>query len=141
MVFLFHGTHSFKGFVQEGSWYPSANFEKNVHKKKLDLWLEKKIWEQLTIKILQFTPGRNSRRTRRRRIRRIFITTRRRKRKKIRPIDILPMFNAILLVKRDTLQDIFQSGRRDTILMLLKTMKQQTKDSEERKMIKMKSMC
>ena len=30
---------------------------------------------------------------------------------------------------------------RDTMLILLKTMNQQTKDSEERRMIQMKSMC
>ena len=48
MVSLDHGTHSVKGFVQEGSWSLLADFEKNVHKKKLDLWQEKKIWEQLT---------------------------------------------------------------------------------------------
>ena len=62
-------------------------------------------------------------------------------RKKIRPRQILPTFDAILVMKRDTLQETAPSGKRDTMIMLLKTMNQQTKDSEERKMIQMKSMC
>ena len=137
MVSLDHGTHSFKGFVQKGSWYLSADFEKNVHKKKLDLWQDKKRWEQLTINISQFTPGRTSRRRKRRRT---FITTRRTRNWR-RPKEILQMFDAILVLKRDTLKEIVPSGRGDTMLMLLKMMNQQTKDLEERRMIQMKSIC
>ena len=51
------------------------------------------------------------------------------------------MFDAILVMKRDTLQETVPSGKRDTMIILPKMMNQQTKDSEERRMIKMKSMC
>ena len=51
------------------------------------------------------------------------------------------MFDAILVMKRDTLIEIVPSGKGDTMLMLLKMMNQQTKYSEERRMIQMKSMC
>ena len=50
------------------------------------------------------------------------------------------MFDAILVMRRDTLQEIVPSGKRDTMLILSKTMKQ-TKDSKERRNIQMKSMC
>ena len=76
-----------------------------------------------------FTPGKTSRR------RRTFITTRRSKRNKRRLREILAMFDAILVMKRDTLQEISPSGKGDTILMFLKMMNQQTKDSEEIRMI------
>ena len=36
---------------------------------------------------------------------------------------------------------IYITGKKDTMLMLPKTMNQQTKDLEERRMIQMKSMC
>ena len=51
------------------------------------------------------------------------------------------MFNAILVIKRDTLQEIVPSGKGDTMLMFPKMMNQQTKDSDERRKIQMKSMC
>ena len=51
------------------------------------------------------------------------------------------MFDAILVMKRDILQETVPSGKRDTMLIMPKTMNQQTKDSKERRMIKMKSMC
>ena len=50
------------------------------------------------------------------------------------------MFDAILVMKRDILQEIVPSRKRDTMLILLKKMNQQTKDSEERRMIQMKRM-
>ena len=43
-------------------------------------------------------------------------------------------------MKRDTLQEIVPSGKGDTMLMLLKTMNQQKKYLEERRMILMKIM-
>ena len=81
------------------------------------------------INLSQFTPGRTSRR------RRTFITTRRRTRNRRRPREILQMCNATLVMKRDILQEIVPSGKRDTMLILLKMMNQQTKDSDERRMI------
>ena len=55
--------------------------------------------------------------------------------------ETLPMFDAILVMKRDTLQHIVSSGKRDTMCMLSKTMNQQTKDSKERRVSHMKCMC
>ena len=54
--------------------------------------------------------------------------------------NILPSYNAILVMKRGTLQKNDQIGRRDIMLIPPKKMNQQTKDSEERRMIHMKSM-
>ena len=51
------------------------------------------------------------------------------------------MFDAILVMKRDTLQEIVPSGKGDTMLILLKMMNQQTKDSDGTRMIRMKGMC
>ena len=57
------------------------------------------------------------------------------------------MFDAILVMKRDTLQETAprtrtpSTRRRDIMLISLKTMNHQTKDLEERRMIHMKSMC
>ena len=51
------------------------------------------------------------------------------------------MFDAILVIKRETLQEIVPSRKRDTMLIFLKRMNQQTKDSDERRMIEMKSIC
>ena len=51
------------------------------------------------------------------------------------------MFDVILVMKRDTLQEIVPSGKGDTMLMLLKMMNQPTKDSYGRRMIQMNSMC
>ena len=82
-------------------------------------------------------PGKTSRRMRRRRT---FITTRRTRNRR-RPKEILQMFDAIVVMKMDTLQEIVPSGKGYTMLMLPKMMNQQTKDSEERGMIQMKSMC
>ena len=45
------------------------------------------------------------------------------------------MFDAKLVMKRDTLQKTVPSEERDTMLMFPKMMNQQTKDSEERRMI------
>ena len=90
------------------------------------------------INLLQFTLGTNSRR-RRRRI--TFITIRRRTRNKRRSREILPMFDAILVMKRDILQEIVPFGKRDTMIILLKTTNQKTKYSKERRMIQMKNMC
>ena len=88
--------------------------------------------------ISQLTPGRY----RRRRIRRrTFITTTRRTRNKRRPREILPMFDAILVMKRDILQVTIPSGKQDDMIILKNTMNQQTKNSEERRMIRIKSMC
>ena len=42
--------------------------------------------------------------------------------------------------KRDIFQEIDPSGKRDTMLILSKMVNQQTKDSNERRMIRMKSM-
>ena len=43
------------------------------------------------------------------------------------PKEILQMFNATLVIKRDILQEIVPSGKRDTMLILPKMMNQQTK--------------
>ena len=51
------------------------------------------------------------------------------------------MFDATLVMKRDTLQETVPSRKRDTMLMFPKMMNQQTKYSNERRMIQMKSMC
>ena len=51
------------------------------------------------------------------------------------------MFDAILIMITDTLQETGPSGKRDTMIMLSKTMNQQTKDSEERRTVQMKSVC
>ena len=51
------------------------------------------------------------------------------------------MFDDILVMKRDTWKEIVPSRKRDTMLIFLKMMNQQTKDSYERRMIQMKSMC
>ena len=51
------------------------------------------------------------------------------------------MFDAILVMKRDTLQEIIPSRKRDTMLISLKKMNQETKDLDELKMIHMTSMC
>ena len=51
------------------------------------------------------------------------------------------MFDVILVMTRDTLQEIVPSGKGDTMLILSKMMNQQTKYSNERRMIQMKSMC
>ena len=61
--------------------------------------------------------------------------------KQRKPREILPMFDAILVMKRDTLQETIPTGKRDTMLILPKTMNQQTKDSEERRTVQMKSVC
>ena len=45
------------------------------------------------------------------------------------------MFDAILVMKRDILQETVPSGKRDTMFILPKTVNQKTKDSEERRMI------
>ena len=50
------------------------------------------------------------------------------------------MFDDTLVMKRDTLQEIFPSGKGDTMIMFLKMMNQKTKDSDGRRMIQMKSM-
>ena len=50
------------------------------------------------------------------------------------------MFDVILDMKRDTLQEIVPSEKADTMLILLKMINQQTKDSDEGRMIQMKSM-
>ena len=92
----------------------------------------------MKIKLSQFTPGRSLRRRRRSRT---FITSRRRTRNKIRPREILKMFDAIIMMKRDTLQEIFPSGKGDAMLILSKMMNQQTKDLDGRRMFQMKSMC
>ena len=42
--------------------------------------------------------------------------------------------------EKDTLQETVQAERRDTMFIMLKIMNQQTKDSEERRMISTKSM-
>ena len=89
----------------------------------------------------QFTPGRTTRRRRRRRRIRTIITIRIRTRNKIRSGETLPMVDAILVMKRDTLKETVPQGKRDAMLMLSKMRNQQTKDSEERRMIQMKSMC
>ena len=57
------------------------------------------------------------------------------------PKEILQMFNVILAMKRDTWQDIVPYRKEDTMLILPKMMNKQTKDSNERRMIQMKSMC
>ena len=57
------------------------------------------------------------------------------------PRETLQMFDATLVMKRDTLQEIVPSGKGDTMLILLKMMNQQTKDLDGRRMIRMKSMC
>ena len=49
--------------------------------------------------------------------------------------------NAILVMKMDTLKEIVPSRKRDTMLILSKMMNQQNKNSNERRMIQMKSMC
>ena len=51
------------------------------------------------------------------------------------------MFDVILVMKRDTWQESVPSKKGDTMLILPKMMNQQTKDSNERRMIEMKSMC
>ena len=51
------------------------------------------------------------------------------------------MFDAILVMKRDTLQEIVPSEKEDTMLMFPKMMNQQTKDSDKKRMIQMKIMC
>ena len=50
------------------------------------------------------------------------------------------MFNAKIVMKIDTFQEAIPSDNRDTIIMLPKTMNQQPKYLEERRMIQMKSM-
>ena len=50
------------------------------------------------------------------------------------------MFDDILVMKRDTLQEIVPSGKGDSMLMFLKIMNQQTKDLDRRRIIQMKSM-
>ena len=52
------------------------------------------------------------------------IITRRRTTNKRRSREILPMFDAILVMKRETLQETVPSRKGDTILMLLKIMNQ-----------------
>ena len=52
----------------------------------------------------------------------------------------LQMFDATLVMKRDTLQDIVPSGKGDTMLILPRMMNQQTKYSDGRRMIQMKSI-
>ena len=51
------------------------------------------------------------------------------------------MFDVILVMKRDTWQEIVPSIKGDAMLILPKMMNQQTKDSNERRMIQMKSIC
>ena len=58
-----------------------------------------------------------------------------------RPKDIFKMFDAIVVMKRDTWKEIVPYRKRDTKLIFLKMMNQQTKYSNERRMIQMKSMC
>ena len=50
------------------------------------------------------------------------------------------MFDAILVMKRDTLKDIVPSGKEDTMIMFLKMMNQQTKETDRIRMMHMKSM-
>ena len=47
----------------------------------------------------------------------------------------------MLVMKRDTWKEIVPSRKGDTMLMLDKMMNKQTKDSNERRMIHVKSMC
>ena len=47
---------------------------------------------------------------------------------KRRPREILQIFDAMLVMKMDTLQEIFPSRKGDTMLMLPNTMNQKTKD-------------
>ena len=51
-------------------------------------------------------------------------------RNKRRSREILPMFDAILVMKRDTLQEIVPLGKGYTMLMFLKMMNQTTKGSD-----------
>ena len=51
------------------------------------------------------------------------------------------MFDVILVMKRDTWKEIVSSRKGDTMLMLDKMMNKQTTDSNERRMIKLKSIC
>ena len=51
------------------------------------------------------------------------------------------MLDAILVMKMDTLQETVPLRKRDTMLIFRKMMNRKTKDSEERRMIQMKSMC
>ena len=51
------------------------------------------------------------------------------------------MFDVILVIKRDAWKEIVPSRKGNTMLILSKIMNQQTKDSNERRMIQMKSMC
>ena len=78
--------------------------------------------------------------SRKRRRRRNFIITRRTLKKR-RPRDILPNLDFILVMKREVLQEIVPTERRDIMLISLKKMNQQTKGSEERRMIQRESMC
>ena len=55
--------------------------------------------------------------------------------------DLFEMFDVILVMKRDTWQEIVPSRKGDTMLILSKMMNHQTKDSNERRMLRMKSMC
>ena len=51
------------------------------------------------------------------------------------------MFDVILVMKTDTLQETSPSRKSDTMLMLPKMKNQKIKYLEERRMIQMKSMC
>ena len=81
-------------------------------------------------------------------IRRTTITTKIRTINKICSKDILPSFDVTLMMEMDTLQGIVPRTKtplmriiRDIMHVLPKAMYQQTKDSEEKRMIHMKSMC
>ena len=50
--------------------------------------------------------------------------------------DLFEMFDVILVMKRDTWQEIVPSRKRDTMLILLNMMNQQTKISNEIRMIR-----
>ena len=88
----------------------------------------KRKWEKLKIKLSLLTQGRTTRR------RRTTITTRRRTRNKRSLENILPTFNATLVMKRGTLQETIPRTRnlsiigRDIMLTLPKTMNELTKD-------------
>ena len=57
------------------------------------------------------------------------------------PREILLIFDVILVMKRDTWKQIVPSKKGDTMLIFPKMMNAQNKDSYERRMIQMKSMC
>ena len=50
------------------------------------------------------------------------------------------MFDVILVMKRDTWKEIVPYRKEDTMIIFPQMMNQQTKESNERRMIKMKNM-